>query len=134
MDHYALLADIVVVFHLFYVVFAVGGEAAILVGRFCRHVWIGNPVFRVAHMLSVVLVAVEASIGVMCPLTAWEYKLRRLAGQVYEGDITFIGRLVRTMIFYDFPQWVFTAMHISFGILVVLTFIFIPPRFRRKNR
>lgn len=132
--NYALLADIIVVFHLLYVAFAVGGETVIIAGWLFRWRWIKNPVFRIAHLISVVLVAVEASFGIFCPLTIWEYKLRELAGQRVERDISFIARLVRMALFYDLPLWVFTVVYISFGILVVLTFVFIPPRFLKKNR
>lgn len=133
MGSYALLADLIVVFHLFYVAFAVGGEAAIITGWFFRQTWIRNPVFRVAHLLSVVFVAIEASFGIFCPLTVWEYQLRQLAGQRVDRDISFIARLVRMAIFYDLPPWVFTIIYISFGVLVILTFIFIPPRFLKRT-
>jgi hypothetical protein len=40
---------------------------------------------------------------------------------------------VHPILFYDFPHWAFTLMHIAFGLLVVLTYILIPPRFQRKK-
>ncbi|MCX5798426.1 MAG: DUF2784 domain-containing protein [Proteobacteria bacterium] len=130
---YALLADCIVVLHFFYVFFAVGGEIVIIVGYCLKWSWIRNLVFRIIHLASVVLVAVDASIGVLCPLTVWEYKLRQLAGQTVEKNISFIARLVRMIIFYDLPSWVFTLIYISFGCLVILTFIFILPRSHREK-
>lgn len=129
---YPLLADLIVIFHFLYVLFAVGGQIVIIFGGFLRWRWIRNLTFRVVHLISVVLVAVEAFIGVLCPLTVWEYNLRRLSGQTVDRDISFIARLVRTVIFYDFPSWVFTLMHITFGFIVILTFVLIPPRFHRQ--
>jgi len=129
---YSLLADLIVVFHLLYVIFAVGGQIVIIVGGFLRWRWIRNLIFRLVHLASVVLVGIEAAIGILCPLTVWEYNLRRLSGQATGEDISFVARLVRMVIFYDFPTWVFTIIHVSFGLFVILTFVLIPPRFHRQ--
>lgn len=125
---YGLAADAVVLFHFCYVLFAVGGELLILLGWLLRWRWVRNLVFRITHLASVVVVAVEALIGVLCPLTEWEYRLRLLAGQTFEGEIPFMTRLVRRIIFYDFPTWVFTLTYILFALLVAATFLLAPPR------
>jgi len=129
---YGFAADFIVVFHLCYVLFAVGGELLIVLGWLFRWPWIRNFAFRIVHLLAVVVVAVEALIGVFCPLTEWEYRLRFLAGQIVEGEIPFMARLVRRLIFYDFPAWVFTVAYILFALLVAASFFFVPPR--RKPR
>ena len=131
--YYDLLADGIVIIHLFYVLFAIGGEVIILVGAIFKWRAIRNPLFRISHLVAVGLVAVEAAVAFTCPLTAWEYDLRQLAGHTVETNLSFIARLVRFIIFYDFHPWVFTVMHIAFGLLVVFTYILIPPRFRRKK-
>jgi hypothetical protein len=129
---YGTAADAIVVFHFCYVLFAVGGELLILLGWLLHWRWIRNPAFRVVHLGAVVLVAVEALIGVLCPLTEWEYRLRLLSGQTFEEEIPFMARLVRRIIFYDFPAWVFTLTYILFALLVASTFLLAPPR--RKKR
>jgi hypothetical protein len=130
---YALLADVIVTFHFLYVVFAVGGQILIVLGWLFKWHFIRQPTFRVVHLIAVCFVALEAAVGMMCPLTDWEYSLRHLGGQSIGQDLSFIARIVRMIIFYDFPAWAFTFMHISFGILVILTFIFMPPRFRKRE-
>jgi hypothetical protein len=130
---YSLFADLLVVIHFLYVLFAVGGQIFILLGAICKWHTIRNALFRFSHLAAVGLVAIEAATGVECPLTVWEYDLRQLAGQVVEQNLSFIARLVRVIIFYDFPHWVFTLVHIAFGLLVVLTYILIPPHFRKKR-
>jgi hypothetical protein len=125
---YGFAADAIVVFHFCYVLFAVGGELLILLGWLLHWRWIRNFPFRINHLAAVVLVAVEALIGVLCPLTEWEYRLRQLAGQSLEEQIPFMARLVRRIIFYDFPTWVFTLTYILFALLVAATFFFAPPR------
>ena len=107
---YALFADIIVIIHLCYVLFAVGGEVIVLVGALFRWTGIRNPSFRISHLVAVGLVAVEAVMAISCPLTLWEYALRQKAGQEVEKNLSFIARLVRLIIFYDFPSWVFTVM------------------------
>lgn len=125
---YGLTADAIVVFHFCYVLFAVGGELFILLGWLLHWRWVRNLAFRIVHLVSVVVVAVEALIGVLCPLTEWEYRLRLLAGQTVEEEIPFMARLVRRIIFYDFPTWVFTITYIFFALLVAATFLLAPPR------
>ena len=128
---YALFADLLVLFHFSYVSFAVGGELFILAGAFLKRSVVRNLAFRIAHLVAVVFVALESLVDVLCPLTEWEYNLRELAGQRVEREISFLGRLLRKIIFYDFPSWAFTLMYVGFGALVILTFILIPPRRKR---
>jgi hypothetical protein len=128
---YALFADLLVLFHFCYVAFAVLGELFILAGAFLKWGVVRNLAFRIAHLVAVVFVALESLVDVLCPLTEWEYNLRELAGQRVEREISFLGRILRRIIFYDFPSWAFTLMYVGFGALVLLTFILIPPRRKR---
>ena len=65
------LADAVLVVHVLFVLFVVGGFVLILAGA-GRWSWIGNRTFRVSHVAAIVFVAVEALLGFTCPLTLWE--------------------------------------------------------------
>ncbi len=127
MGRFALLADIIVAIHFCYVGFTIGGEILIILGGLFRWRWVRNLVFRIIHLASVGLVAAEAVVGAQCPLTTWEYRLRTMAGQQVEGQISFIARLVRSVIFHDFPAWVFLAAYVGFALLVGLTFILVAP-------
>jgi hypothetical protein len=125
---YALLADLLVLVHLLFVCFVIGGQVAIVVGAFRRWGWVRNPVFRLCHAAAIVVVAVNATAGVLCPLTEWEYALRDRAGQVYESDVSFMGRLIRGVLFYELPTWVFTVAYVLFALVVIATLILVPPR------
>lgn len=123
-----LLADAILVIHFSYVMFTILGVLSIIVGGIVKWNWIRNFKFRVIHLLSVVLVAVEALVGTTCPLTSMEYELRIKAGQLVESDITFVGRILRKIIFYDFPPIFFLILYICFALLVILLFIVFPPK------
>jgi hypothetical protein len=117
------IADAVLVTHLAFVVFVVGGLLLIWLGAWQQWTWVRNVRFRMLHLAAIGFVAFEAIIGMACPLTEWEYLLR---GERADGP-TFIERLVAPLIYYDLPAWTFTAMHIGFALLVVLTYWLVPP-------
>src|SRR5690242_3956243 len=117
---YSFLADLVVAVHVGYVSFVVAGQFLILLGLGLRWDWVRNPWFRIAHLLAIVIVGLEAGCGIDCPLTVWEGDLRHLAGQNI-SDGSFLGRLLHNLIFYDFDTWVFNVAHIAFAILVIAT-------------
>lgn len=63
----------------------------------------------------------------ICPLTTWEMLLRERAGQeAYEG--AFIAYWLHTLLYFQAPQWVFAVAYTLFGLLVVATWIWVPPR------
>ena len=97
----------------------------ILLGGGLSWRWVRALPFRIVHLAAVVLVAVEALAGARCPLTVWEYWLRVKAGQTAEAQVSFVARLVRSIIFYDLPAWVFLAAYVAFAALVALTFLVI---------
>ncbi len=102
------------------------GFVLILVGALLKWRWIGNPVFRWVHLGCIALVAVEAVVGLICPLTLLENWL--LVGSGQSGyERTFIGQLIYDLLYYDFPAWVFTAAYVSLAALTALTLVLIPP-------
>ncbi len=44
----------------------------------------------------------------------------------------FIARWVHRVLFYSFPEWVFTLAYVLFALAVAVTFRLVPPR-RREN-
>ncbi len=130
---YRLAADAVVLVHFSYVAFVVVGLAAILMGLVGRWGWVRNVWFRSLHLLAILIVAAEAACGIPCPLTTWEQDLRTLAGDTaYQGG--FIADWIHRVLFYEFPTWVFTLCYVLFGLVVLATFVFAPPRWSREQR
>ena len=125
----ALAADLIVVFHLGYVGFVVLGFAAIWLGVLLRWGWVRRPAFRVPHLVFTLIVPIEALNDFECPLTTWERNLRHAAGQ-HPDELSFVARLVRDLLFYEAPPWVFTTCYVVFGLLVLATFFLVPIRRR----
>jgi hypothetical protein len=123
----ALLADLLLYLHLGYATFVVVGLLAIWLGVLLGWDWVRRPLFRAPHLVCTLIVSVEAVIGMICPLTAWEHELRLRAGQ-YAEDIPFMARLARELLVLDVPQWVLTLCHVVFGLVVLATFFLVPIR------
>jgi len=116
------LADLILFVHAGYVLFVVGGLVLIWLGVGRGWRWVRSLWFRVLHLAAVSLVAVEALLGVVCPLTALEDWLR--SSQV---DEDFVVRWVRWLLFWDFPLWVFTLTYVVLALVTVLTWWLWPP-------
>jgi hypothetical protein len=129
---YRIVADLVVIVHFSYIAFVVFGMLAILVGLGMGWRWVRNPWFRIAHLVAIAIVAIQALAGVVCPLTTLENGLRLRAGQAsYPG--AFIGYWAHRLTFYQAPPWVFTLCYALFGVAVLGTFILAPPRWRKPR-
>lgn len=128
MQHfYQILADIVVTFHFAYVSFVVLGLAMTLAGALLGWNWVRNFWFRTIHLLMIAIVVVEAWCGITCPLTTWEQQLRQLAGQtVHEGS--FVANVLHEALFFEAEPVVFTVGYTLFGLAVLATFLYAPPR------
>jgi ABC-type tungstate transport system substrate-binding protein len=71
-------------------------------------------------------VAVEALVGVMCPLTWLEHVLLMAAGTAgYERS--FIGQILYRLLYYDAPIWVFTVAYTVLVLIVGACYYLLPP-------
>ena len=122
------LADVVLVVHFAFVLFVVGGLAMIWIGAAAGWRWIRGLRFRIAHLAAIVFVAGEALAGIWCPLTVWEDALRGTG-----GGKSFFARWIHRILFYDFPEWVFTLAYAAFAVAVALTFWLLPPARHRQE-
>jgi len=125
---YLVLADLVLVLHATFVAFVVFGLVLIWIGRFRHWDFVRNFWFRVAHVAAIAIVAAESLVGLVCPLTTWEDRLRLLAGgeQRYEGS--FIQHWLHRVMFFDVNERVFAMIYLAFFLAVALNFWIVPPR------
>jgi Protein of Unknown function (DUF2784) len=130
---YGFLADLMVAIHVAYVGFVVVGQLLIWLGWAAGWSWVRNPWFRGTHFLAMAIVAFEEAMSIRCPLTVWEEQFRELAGQAVTGE-TFLGRLLHSILFYDFQPWVFSVIYYSMTAAIVGTLILCPPRWFARFR
>jgi len=118
----AFVADLILIVHFAFVSFVVGGLAAIWIGAWLGWSWVRNLWFRLAHLAAILYVVIESVIGVVCPLTVWEDALRGA-----REEKSFVARWVHRILFYDFPEWVFTIAYVAFALLVIATLWLVRP-------
>lgn len=118
-----MLADAILLVHAAFVLFVVGGLAAIWAGVARARPWARNRAFRLAHLAAIAFVAAESLAGIACPLTLWEDALRGRD----PGAQSFVGRAVRAALYWDLPESVFTAAYVAFAALVAWTWWRWPP-------
>jgi len=129
---YQLLADAVLVAHFAVVVFVVGGLLAIFIGNSRGWRWVNGLLFRVAHLLAIGVVVLQAWLGRLCPLTILELWLRERAGQAaFEGS--FVQHWLERLLYFDLPLWMFTVAYTLFGLLVLMSWFLFPPRRRTAD-
>ena len=129
----SLSADLIVSIHFVYVIVVVGGLFVIILGGVLRWRFVRNFWFRAIHLAMILIVVFETIFGITCPLTDWEYELRIAAGQFNASSESFIARLIHLLIFYEFPQIVFTVVYCVFGLVVLATWRLIPPLYPWKR-
>ena len=117
-----MLADVLLFVHFSVAGFIVLGLILVWIGACARWSWIRNPWFRYLHVAAIAVVAAEALLGFACPLTVWEDLLR---GGVRPE--TFVGRWVYRLLYYNAPEWVFTALYAAWTTAALLTLRFVPP-------
>ncbi len=130
---YQFTADIILLVHLFFVVFVVSGLFLILAGKRLHWTWVRNPWFRLIHLIAIGVVVLQSWLGIICPLTTWEMALRsKSGGAVYAGK--FISHWLQTLLYYQAPEWVFIVCYTLFGLLVAISWYWVRPHPFRKSR
>ncbi len=120
-------ADLILLVHVLFVVFILGGLLLILFGGYCHWHWVRNPWFRLSHLLAIGIVVAQSWFGVICPLTTLEMSLRHQAGDATYGG-TFIAHWLHAILYYEAPAWTFVVCYTGFGALVVLSWSKVRPR------
>jgi hypothetical protein len=117
-----MMADALLVVHFTIVAFIVGGLLLVWLGAALGWRWVRNPWFRYGHLAAIAFVAGEALLGIACPLTVWEDLLR---GGVRAES--FVGRWVRSLLYYQAPEWVFTTAYVAWTLATLVTLRLVPP-------
>ena len=129
---YQLFADWVLSLHVAIVAFIVVGLVLVIVGNLRAWRWVNALWFRLVHLAAIAAVVAEAWLGVVCPLTSLEMWLRAKArAATYTGS--FIEHWLQRILYYEASAWVFTLVYSLFGLVVIATWWYFPPRFSRRT-
>jgi hypothetical protein len=105
---------------------------AVSIGTVLRWAWVRSFWLRAVHLAMLAAVVVQPLLGIGCPLTDWEDRLREAAGTPVEGG-TFIGRWAHRLLFVDMPSSTLQIGYAIFGLAVLLAFVLAPPRWPWKS-
>lgn len=122
-----LLADALLLLHAGIVLFVVLGLPAVVLGNLRGWSWVNRRRWRLAHLAAIGVVALQAWLGQICPLTTWEMALRAQAGQAVYGG-SFVAHWVGRLLYWDLPPWVFVLAYTAFGAAVAAAWWRWPPR------
>lgn len=126
-ERWLLAADALLLGHVLFVTFVVGGLLLVIAGGLLGWAWVRNRVFRLVHLACVGVVVIQSWLGLVCPLTTWEMALRQRAGDAtYSG--AFIAHWLGELLYYQAPAWVFAVIYTAFGALVVASWLWVRPR------
>ena len=129
----ALFANLVLVLHVCVAAFVIAGLALVFVGNLTRWNWVNHLWLRLAHLVAIAVVVAQAWFGIACPLTVLEMWLRSRAGAAtYAGG--FIEHWLSRLLYYQAPPWVFILAYSLFGVLVVASWWYFPPKPARLLR
>lgn len=122
----ALLADAILVVHVGVVAFVALGTLAIVVGGPLGWRVVRGFALRATHLALMVVIALQAWLGQLCPLTTWEQALRSRAGQDTYGG-SFIQHWLSRLIFFEAPWWMFVLGYSAFAAIVLACWWRWPP-------
>jgi len=125
----ALLADAILALHVGVVAFVVLVAFAIPVGGLLGWRWVRGFALRATHLALMLVIALQAWLGRLCPLTVWEQALRTRAGRDTYGE-SFIQYWLSRLIFFEAPWWAFVLAYTAFAGLVAACWWRWPPRRR----
>lgn len=120
-----MLADLLLLVHFAIAAFVVSGLLLVWLGAALGWRWVRNPWFRWLHLGAIAFIALEAAFGQACPLTVWEDLLRGGA-----RPDSFVARWMYRLLYYNAPEWVFTAAYAAWTAATIVTLRFVPPRRR----
>jgi hypothetical protein len=103
------------------------GLCAIWVGGWRGWTWTRRPIFRAAHLTAIAVVAAQSVVGIRCPLTVWEDGLRGI-----QSDTSFVQRWIGRLLYYDLPEYVFTATYLAAAAATALAWWIYPIQRRRR--
>ena len=121
------LADALLALHVAIVVFNLAMPPLIILGAWRGWRVVRAPLLRLAHLVAMAIVAIQAWLGELCFLTVWENDLRVHAGQAGYGA-SFVETWLAAWLYVEAPFWVFVAAYSAWAALSLALWFLVPPR------
>lgn len=121
----AALADAVLILHGLLALALVSLLPLIWLGSAAGWGWVRARWLRALHLVALAIVAASALLGLRCPLTVLEDRLRGL-----EPDAAVAGcieRHVEALLYWDIPATWFTIAYVGYALAAAVTWIRCPP-------
>jgi hypothetical protein len=120
------LGQTVLAAHLAVIAFNLFGLLAIPLGAWRGWGWVRIRWWRALHLLSLAVVALQATLGRACFLTIWQSDLT--GGRADP----LVMRVVNGLIYWPLPMWVFTAAYLAVFAYVVALWVLVRPGATRR--
>jgi hypothetical protein len=117
-----MLAEVVLFLHLLLAMFITLGLIAIPVGALLRWRWVRLRRLRLLHAGLMIFVALEAVLGITCPLTTVEHHLRGSDAPEF-----FLADLASSLLYWDLPLEFFVIGYLLAAAWVGFLWWKIPP-------
>ena len=118
-----MTALVILVFHLAIIAFNVAGCVLIPIGAWRRWRWVRGFWFRLTHLLSLAVVAVQALAGRACFLTIWQADA---SGTAHVQPL--VAGWINRLIYWPLPLWVFAIAYVVVFAYVIALWICVRPR------
>ena len=122
----AALASAVLLVHLGVILFNLLGLIVIPIGAWLRWRFVRIAWWRLLHVGTWTVVAIQAILGRACFLTVWEADLLRGAG-LSAATTPLVQRWVSALIYWPLPLWVFAVVYVSMCLCVAVLWWLVPP-------
>lgn len=123
-----MAATLVLIVHFAIIAFNVIGCLAIPVGAWRGWRWVRGYWWRLAHLASLAVVALQALLGRACFLTIWQ---EDLAGSAVHQPL--IAGWINRIIYWPLPLWMFALAYVAVFAYVVLLWFVVRPRRGGRN-
>ena len=117
------MAELVLALHLAVIAFNVFGLVAIPLGAWAGWSFVRVRWWRLLHIASLAVVAVQAALGRACFLTIWQDGLEQA-----RTETPLLMRWVNSVVYWPMPMWVFTVAYGLVFAYVLALYRWVPPR------
>ena len=125
-----MLAGLILYVHLLIICFNLFGLVVIPLGGWMGWAFVHAPAWRILHLGSLGVTALQASFGQACFLTVWQ----AAASNGSPAAEPLIMRWVNSLIFWPLPEWVFVLIYLLTFAYVILLLWIVPLRWRGRSR